>query len=560
VIHSDHAALSYLRSQTTLSRCHARWVEFMETFPYLIVHKKGKENVVADALSRRYVLITQLQSQLFGFALLKDLYATDPFFSSIFEQCASTGREHATYFLDDGFLYKGGKLCIPSSSVRNLLVEEAHSRGHFGVSKTLAALREHFFWPKMANGVTKYCQNCVTCHKAKAKSSPHGLYMPLPIPAAPWEDLSMDFIMGLPMSRRGRDSIFVVVDRFSKMAHFIACKNTSNATDVATLFFDNVVRLHGIPRTIVSDRDTKFVGHFWRTLWGKLGTKLLFSTSYHPQTDGQTEVTNRTLGALLRTVLKSNPRRWEDLLSTVEFSYNRCRHSATKMTPFEVVYGRNPLTPLDLTPYPRKDTDSPTADRLADYIKELHTRTRTQLERKAAQYAAQKNKGRRRIVFSPGDLVWLHLRKERFPANRKSKLDQRGDGPFRVVKAINDNAYQLELPEKYGVHPTFNVADLSPYVEPEYDEGEAGTLHTQVGEDDVTSPTMTAADEEEAMSLRSTGPITRARAKAIQEATQSLVNRLVAGQGRLTTDERSIMSLVTIGTSTMSAEIPEITN
>ena len=168
------------------------------------------------------------------------------------------------------------------------------------------------------------------------------------------------------------------------------------------------------------------------------------------------------------------------------------------------------MTPLDLTPYPRKDTDSTTADKLADHIKELHTRTRTQLEHRAAQYAAQKNKGRRRIVFAPGDLVWLHLRKERFPSTRKSKLDQRGDGPFRVVKAINDNAYQLELPDKYGVHPTFNVADLSPYVEPEYDEGEAGTLHTQVGEDDVTSPTMTAADEEEAMSLRSTGPITRA--------------------------------------------------
>ena len=155
-------------------------------------------------------------------------------------------------------------------------------------------------------------------------------------------------------------------------------------------------------------------------------------------------------------------------------------------------------------------------------------------------------------------MVWLHLRKECFPSNHKSKLDQRGDGPFCVVRAINDNAYQL--PDKYGVHPTFNVADLSPYVEPEYDEGEAGTLHTQVGEDDVTSPTMTTAHEEEAMSLRSTGPITRARAKAIQAATQSLVTRLVAGQGRPTTDEGSILSLVTIGTSTMSAEIPEITN
>ena len=157
-------------------------------------------------------------------------------------------------------------------------------------------------------------------------------------------------------------------------------------------------------------------------------------------------------------------------------------------------------------------------------------------------------------------MVWLHLRKERFPSDRKSKLDQRGDGPFRVVKVINDNAYQLELPAKYGVHPSFNVSDLSPYVEPEYDEGEAGTLQTQVGEDDVTSPTLTAVDEEDAMTLTSTGPITRARAKAIQAATQSLVTRLVAGQGRPTIDDGSIMSLVTVGTSSEAAEIPELTD
>ena len=136
------------------------------------------------------------------------------------------------------------------------------------------------------------------------------------------------------------------------MAHFIACKSTQNASKVATLFFDNVVRLHGIPCSIVSDRDVKFVSHFWRTLWGKLGTNLLFSSSYHPQTDGQTVVTNRTLGALLRATVRNNPRKWEDLLSIVEFSYNRSRHSATKLSPFEVVYGLNPHTPMDFTPRP----------------------------------------------------------------------------------------------------------------------------------------------------------------------------------------------------------------
>ena len=144
VIHSDHAALSYLKSQAHLNRLHARWVEFQETFPYVVVHKKGKENIVADALSQRYVLLTHVQTKVLGFALIKELYASDPFFAPIFEHCLRL-REFESYFIFEGYLYKADRLCIPRSSIRLLLIQEAHeSRGHFGISKTLAALREHF--------------------------------------------------------------------------------------------------------------------------------------------------------------------------------------------------------------------------------------------------------------------------------------------------------------------------------------------------------------------------------------------------------------------------------
>ena len=213
----------------------------------------------------------------------------------------------------------------------------------------------HFYWPHMLKDVEHLVKRCLECLRAKSRVMPHGLYCPLSIPTAPWEDIRMDFIVGLPRTKRWRNSIFVMVDRFSKMTYFIACHKTDDATNVANLFFRELVRLHGVPRTIVSDRDVKFLSYFWKTLWGKLGTKLLFSTSSHPQTDGQTEVTNRTLGTLLRAFINKNLKEWEDTLPNVEFAYNRTLHSLTNMTPFKCVYGLNPLTPFDLMSLPSKE-------------------------------------------------------------------------------------------------------------------------------------------------------------------------------------------------------------
>jgi hypothetical protein len=162
----------------------------------------------------------------------------------------------------------------------------------------------------------------------------------------------MDFVLGFPRTKRGRDSIFVVVDHFSKMAHFIPCHKSDNASHVAELFFTEIVRLHRVPNAIVSDRDAKFLSHFWRTLWFKLGTKLLFSTTCHTQMDCQTEVINHTLSTMLWVVLKTNLKLWEECLPHIEFAYNRSIHSTTKVSPFQAVCGFNPHAPIDLLPLP----------------------------------------------------------------------------------------------------------------------------------------------------------------------------------------------------------------
>uniref|UniRef100_A0A2N9FIN0 Reverse transcriptase n=1 Tax=Fagus sylvatica TaxID=28930 RepID=A0A2N9FIN0_FAGSY len=516
VIHTDHESLKHLKGQGKLNQRHARWLEYIETFPYVIRYKQGKENIVADALSRRYVLLTSMSAKLLGFEYVKDMYADDADFSDVYKACDKTA--FGKFYKHDGYLFKESKLCVPSCSMRELLVREAHGgglMGHFGVKKTLDILHEHFFWPKMKKDVNRICGGCITCRKAKSKVLPHGLYTPLPVPSEPWVDISMDFVLGLPRTKRGRDSIFVVVDRFSKMAHFILCHKTDDATNIADLFFREIVRLHGVPRSIVSDRDVKFLSYFWKVLWGKLGTKLLFSTTCHPQTDGQTEVVNRTLTQLLRTVVHKNLKTWKDCLPFIEFAYNRATHSTTSYSPFEIVYGFNPLTPLDLMPLPIDGRSSLDGQKKAELVKSLHERVRLQIAQKNEKVASQANKGRRRVIFEPGDWVWVHMRKERFPAHRKTKLHPQGDGPFQILEKINDNAYKVDLLGEYKVSATFNVSDLSPF---------------DVGEDSWSNPFEERGNDgnQGGPSLKDPlqvpdGPITRSRAKKIKEAMQGLV-------------------------------------
>jgi hypothetical protein len=285
----------------------------------------------------------------------------------------------------------------------------------------------------------------------------------LPIPEKPWNEISMDFVLGLPRTQRGVDSIFLVVDRFSKMSHFIPSQKTSDATHIANLFFKEIVRLHGLPKSIVLDRDTKFIGNFWRTLWKKMGTKLMFSSAYHPQTDGQTEVVNRILGDFLRSLVIEYHSSWDSILPQEEFAYNDSVNRSTGKSPFQIVYGRQPRGVSKLRDSGQTDTSSASAGEFTEAMKELHSQVKERLLKSNQEYKHRTDQHRRQLHFEVSDLVLAHLRKERFPRGTYNKLKMKKIGPCKVLKKMGENAYEIELPEGIGISLIFNVLELYPY-------------------------------------------------------------------------------------------------
>ena len=226
----------------------------MKQFSFTIKHKAEALNKVVDALSRKSSLLVTIQNEVLGFDFIKDLLLTDPFFGPIVGDVTSGVRKN--YGLFNRFHFKGHQLCIPDCSLRLKIIQECHNEGHMGRDKTLQLVAEQFYWPTMSVEVGRFVASYRVCQVSKGGATIARLYMPLPILEGPWTSVSMDFVLGLPQTHKGNDSIFVVVDRFSKMVHFIACKKTADAVNVAQLYFCEAYRLDGLPLTIVFDGDT----------------------------------------------------------------------------------------------------------------------------------------------------------------------------------------------------------------------------------------------------------------------------------------------------------------
>ena len=471
----DHQALSSLMTKSQITPRQARWLEFLERFDLQIDHVPGKANPVADALSRAThgpegpVLAVMGRKKPRDKRILtppaaewwteiREASKVDPWFST----AANTKGLTCT----DGIWYKGHLVVLPEA-VRQKCIAECHDSpysGHKGIAKTMDLLRRDYWWPCMKKDVTQFVTTCAACQRNKARNQkPGGLLQPLPIPQERWHSVSMDFITGLPVTAKGYDSIYVVLDRLTKMAHFIPCTKDISALETAQLYVDHVYKLHGAPLEIISDRDTKFQSAFWQGLVALLGTKHKMSSAFHPQTDGGTERLNRVLEEYLRAFVGPDQSDWDKWLGLAEFAYNNSKQASTGYTPFYLNYGYHPRTPS--TPKPSPSERNPTAVEIAQTIDQAVKQAKQLLHAAQQAQQTQANRSRRDLSFQVGQQVLLSTKNIKLKTPGTQKLLPKYVGPFKVLAKAGPVAYKLHLPDCMQMHPVFHVSLLTEYKE-----------------------------------------------------------------------------------------------
>jgi transposase InsO family protein len=329
--------------------------------------------------------------------------------------------------------------------------------------KRLQRLQTSFSTPGDNRLVREYIKGCSVCQRNKTDHlHPTGLLQPLPVPSSVWTDIAMDFVEGFPKVG-GKSVILTVVDRFSKFAHFIPVGHPYSAASVAKAFFDNIVRLHGFPASIVSDRDPVFTSHLWTELFRLSGTRLCTSSAFHPQTDGQSEVTNKTITIYLRCLAGDRPRSWLRWLPWAEFCYNTSLQSALKTTPFEVVYGR---PPPPLLPFQSGSTKVAAVDKQLRDRDTFIANIKERLLQAQSIMKTYHDQSHRQVEFQVGNWVWLRLNHRTASAIRpagQNKLSPKYYGPYEVMEKIGAVAYRLQLPPKAQIHNVFHVVFLKKF-------------------------------------------------------------------------------------------------
>ena len=478
---TDNWANKHLQTQPHLDpKRQARWMEKLQEYEFELEHIPGERNVVADALSRRpdYALgaMAMVEADEEFLEQIRQDASQDSEYQGYCEALKCGRRQDFTIVGDLLYFTAGNtrQLYLPVGELRQRVLYEAHdarTSGHLGRDKTMERLRRQYYWPGVGADVHTYVRTCPSCQKNKpGNAKPIGLLRPLPIPTEKWEQVSLDLITQLPACKgSGYDTIVTFVDRLTKMIHLAPTHTTVTAEGVADIFMNTVFRHHGMPRVMVSDRDSKFTSDFWRALFKYTGTRLNMSTAYHPQTDGQTERANRTIEDMLRACVSPHHDDWDQHLVAIEFAYNNSIQASTGYTPFYLNYGRHPETPFDIqgsTVVPPKDKDAAAfVERIAN---DLST-AKHNIARAQERQAKAADKKRRDHTFRVGDKVMLSHKFAEHLANCKAtsgvsrKLNSRNLGPFEILEVVGQNACRLKLPARWTIHPVLNASYLTPW-------------------------------------------------------------------------------------------------
>ncbi|CAA7270581.1 unnamed protein product [Cyclocybe aegerita] len=437
----------------------------------------ARSGIEKKGLAPEYSLLQVLSQPESGIDLeiqLKSKYQDDSFFKNILENPS----QFKNFLVENGLIYLRSDhrklLCIPKviingRSTREIIITEAHSMlAHLGATKTLAYLKDHVWWKDMASETKTYCLSCVTCKLSKpSNQKPYGLLNPLPVPGTPWEAIGVDFVGPLPESKNHDstfDCITVIICLFTGMVHLVPSRINYTSKQIAELMFEEVYKLHGLPKHIISDRDVLFTSTLWSHLNKLIGTQLRMSSAYHPQMDGSTERANRTITQMLRQCINAKQTDWVSRLPAIEFAINSARSESTGHAPFFLNTGRM-LRSMIWDSAPKEEY--PSVHNFALQRKLALMSAHDSILAARVKQTRESNKRRRLAPFVLDDLVYISTKNITFPKGLARKLIPKYMGPYKIVRDFGNQSFQVDLPsnlKQRGVHNVFHASLLRIHV------------------------------------------------------------------------------------------------